>query len=118
MQSYREFWPFYLGEHSRPGTRAMHLFGILLAFALLALAAITGDWRLLPAAIVSGYAFAWIGHAFIEHNQPATFRHPLWSLISDFRMLGLWLAGRLDAELKRHGVTQAGGPPPPSGRAP
>ncbi len=118
MQSYREFWPFYLGEHSRPGTRALHLFGTLLALALLALGAIMGDWRLLAAAILSGYAFAWIGHAFIEHNRPATFRHPLWSFISDFRMLGLWLARRLEGELQRHGVTRAGGRPPPSGPAP
>jgi hypothetical protein len=102
--SYRDFWPLYLAEHSRPATRALHLFGTALSLALLAAAAALGDWRLVPAALVAGYAFAWIGHAFVERNRPATFTHPLWSLVSDFRMFGLWLAGRLGAELKRHGL--------------
>lgn len=103
--SYRDFWPLYLREHSRPQTRALHYFGTALGLALLALAIATGDWRLLPAALVSGYAFAWIGHAFVERNRPATFSHPFWSLASDFRMFGLWITGRLGRELARHGLS-------------
>lgn len=102
--SYRDFWPLYLAEHSRPATRALHLFGTALALALLLAAAALGDWRLIPAGVMAGYAFAWVGHAFVERNRPATFTHPLWSLVSDFRMFGLWLAGRLGAELRRHGL--------------
>jgi hypothetical protein len=102
--NYRAFWPLYLAEHGRPATRALHYLGTALGVALLGAAAVLGNWRLVPAAVVAGYAFAWIGHAFVERNRPATFTHPLWSLISDFRMFGLWLAGRLDAELKRHGL--------------
>lgn len=103
--SYREFWPIYLREHSRPATRGLHYLGTGLGLALLAAAILTADWRLLPAALVAGYAFAWIGHALVERNRPATFSHPLWSFVSDFRMFGLWASGRLGRELARHGLT-------------
>lgn len=102
--SYRDFWPLYLSEHRRAGTRRLHVLGTGLAVLLLVGAAVLADWRLIPAAIVAGYALAWAGHAFVERNKPATFTHPLWSLASDLRMFGLWLGGRLTAELRRHGI--------------
>jgi hypothetical protein len=58
---------------------------------------------LVPAAIC-GYAFAWVGHFFVEHNRPATFKHPLWSFFADFKMLAFALTGRLAAELQRAGI--------------
>lgn len=103
-ESFQEFWPFYLGEHSKPATRHLHFFGTGLGLVLLAGAVILWDWRLLPAALIAGYGFAWLAHAFVEHNKPATFTYPLWSFIGDFRMFGLWLTGRLEDELSRHGL--------------
>ena len=102
IASYAAFWPFYLGEHSRPATRGWHLLGTGLAIVLLVAGLVALDWRLLLAALVCGYAFAWISHALIERNRPATFRYPLWSFYSDLRMLGLWLSGRLAGEVDRH----------------
>ena len=102
IASYAAFWPFYLGEHSRPATRFWHLLGTGLAILLLAAGLVALDWRLLLAALVCGYAFAWASHALIEKNRPATFRYPLWSFLSDLRMLGLWLCGRLADEVARH----------------
>ncbi len=99
--NYPAFWLVYLRAHERPATRGLHYAGSLGAVALLAAAAITADWRLLPAAVLVGYGFAWTSHFLVEHNRPATFGHPLWSLASDFRMLGLWLTGRLAPHLAR-----------------
>ena len=46
-------------------------------------------------ALVSGYAFAWVGHFFFEHNKPATFRHPFYSFAGDWVMFKDILSGRI-----------------------
>jgi len=102
--NYRDFWPHYLGAHRDPRTRLVHFAGTGLGLALLIAAAATLNPWLLLAALAAGYAFAWFGHFVFEGNRPATFGHPLWSFASDFRMLGLWLGGRLEGELRRHGI--------------
>lgn len=106
IKRYREFWPYYLREHAKPGTRRLHFLGTGLALALLIALVLTGNWWYLVAAIIAGYFFAWVGHISVEHNKPATFRYPFWSLASDWRMFFLWLTGRLEPELKRAGVTE------------
>jgi hypothetical protein len=99
--TYDQFWLRYLRAHAKPQTRALHYCGSLLALACLAVAIIRLDWRFLIAAPLIGYAFAWAAHFGLEGNRPATFGHPLWSLLSDFRMLGLWLTGQLGPHLER-----------------
>jgi hypothetical protein len=97
--TYGEFWATYLAAHADPRCRALHYGGTLAALSLLGLAGAKVDWRWAAAAIVLGYAPAWLGHAVFEGNRPATFSHPLWSLVSDFRMLGLFLSSRLSGEI-------------------
>jgi hypothetical protein len=104
MRTFDEFWPFYLREHSKSANRRLHFIGTTLAICFL-LGAIfqARPWYFLFA-MLSGYAFAWVGHFFVEHNRPATFKYPLWSLGADFRMWLYSLTGRLPAELQRAGV--------------
>ena len=98
--TYAEFWRRYLGAHRDPRSRGLHYLGTSLALAALAAGVATRDWRWLVAAPFLGYALAWLGHLVFEHNRPETFGHPLWSLLSDFRMLGLFVCGRLGGELR------------------
>lgn len=95
IQTYREFWPFYLKEHSKRSTRRWHAVGTTLGVALVIWVILSGRPWLAPLAFVPAYAFAWYSHFFIEHNRPATFKYPFWSFISDFRMLYWMLTGRL-----------------------
>ena len=104
IQTFAEFWPFYLGEHAKPATRALHVVGSTVALVAVILAVVLRLPVLLVVAVVAGYAFAWIAHAVIEHNRPATFRHPLWSFLADWKMWACAITGRLDGELERAGV--------------
>ena len=105
--SYTEFWPYYLQEHAKPETRYLHYIGTALVIAIAVFAVISQRWVLLVALPVAGYFFAWVAHFFVEKNKPATFTHPWWSLICDFRMFFLWVSGRLGPELERAGISPA-----------
>ena len=99
--NFREFWAFYLSEHSDRKNRRLHVIGTFISLILLIAAAVLENPWLLGGAVVSGYAFAWVGHFFLEKNRPATFRAPFYSLLADYRMFYLTLNGRIDAEMTR-----------------
>ncbi len=103
--TYEEFWLRYLRAHAKSETRAIHYVGSVLALLAIVLAIVLRDWRWLIAAPLIGYGFAWGAHFGIEHNRPETFGHPFWSIMSDFRMLSLFLTGRLAPHLARAGVS-------------
>lgn len=93
--SFREFYPFYLSEHADRRCRRLHFVGTSLVIVSVLLALVTRDPWWLVGASLAGYGFAWIGHYRFERNRPATFRHPLYSLLGDFVMYGDMLRGRI-----------------------
>ena len=99
--SFEEFWPFYVREHANPTNRLLHVVGtgIVLSFGLSAL--MTGQLRFVVMMPLAGYGFAWLGHFVFQGNKPATFKYPLWSLLADFKMFGLTLAGTMHLEVER-----------------
>ena len=105
IRTFATFWPFYLGEHSLPLTRALHFIGTSLALLQLIYAIVSMTWQPLIGALLCGYFWAWIAHFFVEKNRPATFTYPLYSFIADWRMWALMAVRKLDGELKRCGVT-------------
>lgn len=100
-KDFEAFWPFYVREHSKKGTRALHFVGTSSLFAFLAAAILNRSASFFIAGIVAAYGCAWIGHFLIEKNRPATFQYPLFSLLGDFKMYGLMLTGRMEKELQR-----------------
>ena len=104
FSNFRDFWPYYLSEHSRHETRLIHIAGTGLSLGLFTLFILFGHWWYLLSAVLAGYGLAWISHVFLERNRPATFTHPIWSFMGDFRMFVLACAGRLNNELKKYGI--------------
>jgi hypothetical protein len=101
IETYAEFWDFYVSEHSKPATRYFHFIGTTLGILMLVWFLRSGAYLYIPLCFVVGYAFAWFSHFFIEGNKPASFKYPLWSFISDYKMMFCMLIGKMEAEVER-----------------
>ena len=95
FNSFAEFYPYYLSEHSNSTCRRLHFIGTTLVIFILALTIGRGAWMLLWTLPLAGYSFAWVGHFFFEKNRPATFQHPFYSLLGDFVMYRDMVLGRV-----------------------
>jgi hypothetical protein len=100
FESFTDFWPFYVCEHSAPLTRAQHFIGTATIIPLAAAAWLSSPWFILMIP-VSAYGFAWIAHFYIECNRPTTLTHPFWSLIGDLKMFGHNYTGHMSEEIER-----------------
>lgn len=95
FNTFAEFYPYYLSEHSNSTCRRLHFIGTSLVILVFVMALVVGSWWLWVALPVAGYGFAWVGHFFFEKNRPATFQHPLYSLFGDFVMYRDMLLGKV-----------------------
>lgn len=93
--TFADFYPFYLSEHTNRVSRRLHFTGTSIALILLIAAAVTQTGWLVALALVQGYAFAWVGHFFFEHNKPATFKYPLFSFMGDWRLWWEIITGKI-----------------------
>jgi len=95
FNSFSEFYPYYLEEHSDVTCRRLHFVGSLLVLIVALWALTTGKLLWLLLLPVIGYGFAWVGHFKFEKNRPATFKYPLYSLMGDWVMFRDMLIGRI-----------------------
>ena len=102
-QSFDEFFPFYLREHSNAANRAVHFVGTSAGMCAVVVAFATGNGWWALAAPLLGYGAAWYGHFFIEHNKPASFKYPWWSFRGDFKMYRLMLTNQVGSALEAAG---------------
>jgi len=96
--SLKEFYPYYLTEHSNRTSRILHFIGTSLFITTLLYCLFTRQWNWFIIGPLMAYSFAWVGHFFFEKNKPATFKYPFLSLASDFIMLFHFLTGQLTAK--------------------
>lgn len=101
FRSFAEFYPYYLAEHSLPQCRALHYTGSTLVLMLCGWMCFSGSWQYVWLLPLTGYGFAWMGHFFIEHNKPATFKYPWYSLLGDWVMYKDFLTGQLAEKLRQ-----------------
>ncbi len=94
FESLKEFYPFYLTEHSNSTSRMLHFIGTGIVILILLSTLYTKVWWRLALIPFVGYGFAWVGHFFFEKNKPATFQYPFYSLASDFIMFWHLLIGK------------------------
>jgi hypothetical protein len=101
IETFEQFWDFYVGEHKKKATRILHFIGTTAAVGCVAGGLLTKKRWLLLVAPVAGYGPAWISHFFIEKNKPASFKYPLWSLQADFVMWWKMVRGEMQAEVDK-----------------
>ena len=93
-KTFKEFYPYYISEHENKYTKLLHFIGTSVGIFFLIIFLISFEFMYLLFALISGYAFAWIGHFFIEKNKPATFKDPFYSFIGDHKMFIEILQGK------------------------
>ncbi|MCA1812430.1 MAG: DUF962 domain-containing protein [Halobacteriales archaeon] len=108
-RDFASFWYYYVSQHMRRGTRAMHYAGTWLALLAIAAAVGTGTWWLAPLGVATTYLFAWVSHWAIEKNRPASFVYPGYSFLGDLVLFGRITTGHIGKDVEVVAERLAGG---------
>ena len=95
LTDYPAYWAYHITQHRRPGNRALHYLGSACLVAFVTEAIVMGIWLPVPAALAAAFGPGLVGHVLFEKSKPEKHHYPVWAVISDLRMLGLFLTGRL-----------------------
>ncbi|MGY5394708.1 Mpo1-like protein [Acinetobacter sp. NigerLNRRAM0016] len=100
IRNYNEFYRFYLTEHRNITSRRLHVLGSAIGGYFIAKAIRHRKPKYVLYGLLPGYACAWVGHFMFEKNKPASFKQPLYSFISDWRMLSDIARGNLSLKCR------------------
>ena len=81
--NFKDFYPYYISEHSHKTTKLLHFIGTTFSLYFLLNFFLSFEIKFIFYSLISGYGFAWVAHFFIEKNKPATFTYPFYSFIAD-----------------------------------
>ena len=98
IQDYSTFYRFYLTEHRNIMSRRLHVVGSSIGLYCVSKAIRQKKAKYVLYGLLAGYACAWVGHFVFEKNKPASFKQPVYSFISDWRMFSDVLRGHLSLQ--------------------
>ena len=85
-KNFKDFYPYYISEHSHKTTKLLHFIGTTFSLYFLINFFLSFEIKFIFFSLISGYGFAWVAHFFVEKNKPATFTYPLYSCVADHLM--------------------------------
>lgn len=93
--NYPEFHAYYLANHTNLWCRRMHLVGTAVGVGGVTLNAIRMCARSALSSAATGVAICWLGDIACQGISPTSFRHPYWSMVSNFKMIQSMMNGEL-----------------------
>jgi len=93
--NFAEFYEFYLIEHQKMWIRIFHAVATTVIIFVIGYVVYSGKERFLWYIPIVGFGLAWFSHAVFGKKVPQTYKYPLWTIFSDFKMFFELLTGKL-----------------------
>ena len=93
--NFKEYYQYYLTLHQNKNNRRLHVLGqtVTVLYVIMCVTKLPLVMILFTPFVV--YPFAWSGHYFLEKNEPAAFKNPLWAKACDWVMLKDIIIGKI-----------------------